>query len=506
MDAIPQGERIEPISTSLRVLLVDDDREDYLLTRDLLSDRSFCCEDDAPVGFELDWAATYADALRAFDCDVYDAYLIDYRLDQRDGLELLREANRQGCKAPVILITGQGSYELDLEAMTSGAADYLSKMDLTAPLLQRTIRYSLERKRTEEALRAGNERLSQAQQELERRVQERTRELASANQELRVLGEAERGQARLAEGLVQAALALNTSLDLDEVLDRILEQTRRVAPCRAVAVMLVEADEVRVARQRGFEDLPELRDRFQGGFPLGLFPQLQEMSQSERPLLVSDTQTDPDWIAVPGQEWVRSYAAAPLHHNGQLIGFLNAFSEQPGFLGPETPARLQAFAAHAAVAIRNARLYQELQNSLDQEKAMRAELLQVEKFAAMGRMIASVAHELNNPLQTIKNVLFLVEQELAPGDISRTYLDMAASETERLSQLVVQLRELYRPQAGQPLEPVSLDALLGEIRFLLEPHFRDMLVRWPSAGCLRPACDRSRSGWPAPKTRRSDRP
>jgi two-component sensor histidine kinase/CheY-like chemotaxis protein len=154
-------------SKPIRVLLVDDDEEDFVFTRDSLLDV-------APGAFHLDWVSTYDAALEASACRAHDAYLLDYRLGPSNGLELLRAMIAQGVTAPLILLTGQGDREIDMEAMKAGAADYVPK-GWSAALLERAIRYAIERKHTEEALRRMRD-------ELEVRVQERTAELAKANQ------------------------------------------------------------------------------------------------------------------------------------------------------------------------------------------------------------------------------------------------------------------------------------------------------------------------------------
>src|SRR5476651_2721806 len=102
----------------IRVLVIDDDEEDFFLTRDMLAgvDRK---------QFQLDWQATYEAGLDCILQGQHDAYLIDYRLGARSGLELLREAIAKGSRAPMILLTGQGDHEVDLEAMRAGAADYV---------------------------------------------------------------------------------------------------------------------------------------------------------------------------------------------------------------------------------------------------------------------------------------------------------------------------------------------------------------------------------------------
>ena len=129
----------------LRVLIADDDEDDYILTRDLLQ----------RIGrqrFRVDWTASYFAALQAIELNEHDVYLFDYHLGHSDGLTLMREALAHGCKAPIILLTGNDDWETDVEAMKAGAADYLVKGHLDPRLLERSIRYALERKRAQEEL------------------------------------------------------------------------------------------------------------------------------------------------------------------------------------------------------------------------------------------------------------------------------------------------------------------------------------------------------------------
>ncbi|MDX1664515.1 MAG: PAS domain S-box protein [Candidatus Promineifilaceae bacterium] len=120
----------------------------------------------------------------------------------------------------------------------------------------------------------------------------------------------------------------------------------------------------------------------------------------------------------------------------------------------------------------------ELNASLRKEQEARDQLVQAGKLAAMGRMVASVAHELNNPLQTIKNCLFLLEDELHDGPAGEEYMHMALSEVKRLSDLVRELRDVYRPGNRQQPEPVDLPELLEEVRSLVKVHLRRHHVTW----------------------------
>jgi PAS domain S-box-containing protein len=135
---------------SIQVLLVEDDEDDYLLTRDLL-------EEIEGVRFNLDWERNYDAGLAQMHQRRHDVYLVDYRLDGRTGLDLIRQALSEGVRAPFILLTGQGDHEIDLEAMRSGAADFLIKGQFESPLLERSIRYAIQQARTLEALRQSKE-------------------------------------------------------------------------------------------------------------------------------------------------------------------------------------------------------------------------------------------------------------------------------------------------------------------------------------------------------------
>ena len=128
-----------------KVLIVDDDEDDILLIRDLLADIE-------RVSFDVDWVTTYEAALETMEAGSHDVYLVDYRLGERDGLELIREAQKQHRRVPVILLTGQGDYEIDVEAMKAGASDYLPKDQVNTSMLERCIRYSIERKQAEEKI------------------------------------------------------------------------------------------------------------------------------------------------------------------------------------------------------------------------------------------------------------------------------------------------------------------------------------------------------------------
>ena len=121
----------------VRVLLVEDDEDDYVLTRDLLVE-----------GFggrvTVEWASTRSAGLELLTEALFDVALLDFNLGRETGLDLLREARARGCRTPVIMLTGQDDRTTDLNAMHAGAADYLVKGRVTSDMLERAIRYARE--------------------------------------------------------------------------------------------------------------------------------------------------------------------------------------------------------------------------------------------------------------------------------------------------------------------------------------------------------------------------
>ncbi len=135
---------------AVRILVVDDDEEDYRILADLL--RSI-----GPDRYELSWASTYEMGLEALRTSRCDVCLLDYRLGGHSGLDLLAEVTPLVDHPEIILMTGVGDRGVDVAAAKGGAADYLVKGELTAELLERSIRYARERGRTLKELREARE-------------------------------------------------------------------------------------------------------------------------------------------------------------------------------------------------------------------------------------------------------------------------------------------------------------------------------------------------------------
>jgi PAS domain S-box-containing protein len=143
----------------IRLLLVDDQRADYVLARDVI-------EDIPGQPYRLDWESEYEKALDRWREGDYDLVLLDYMLGSKNGIDLLREGRASGLAEPVIMLTAVGERAVDEEALRAGASDYLTKNEMTAPLLDRTIRYALLHHEMHEQLQRSRDDLSSILDEL----------------------------------------------------------------------------------------------------------------------------------------------------------------------------------------------------------------------------------------------------------------------------------------------------------------------------------------------------
>lgn len=124
------------VPTPRKILLIDDDATMAELVGFMVG--AFRRE-----RFVMEHRASFEEGLRSLVGGDYVLCLLDYNLGDRNGLELLREAKAQQCLTPIILLTGDTNEETDLAAMEGGAVDFLEKIDLTARMLERAVRYAL---------------------------------------------------------------------------------------------------------------------------------------------------------------------------------------------------------------------------------------------------------------------------------------------------------------------------------------------------------------------------
>jgi DNA-binding NtrC family response regulator len=124
--------------SDLKVLIIDDDEDDYFITSQYL-------QEIHAINVTSSWCYNIKDAQEKLRSNEYDLYFLDYKLGAKTGLDLLKEAIRDGAYKPIILLTGKGTPEIDKAAVESGAYDYLIKSELTSEKLERCLRYAIER-------------------------------------------------------------------------------------------------------------------------------------------------------------------------------------------------------------------------------------------------------------------------------------------------------------------------------------------------------------------------
>jgi two-component system NtrC family sensor kinase len=170
--------------------------------------------------------------------------------------------------------------------------------------------------------------------------------------------------------------------------------------------------------------------------------------------------------------------AIPIKIEGKVLGVLDIQQTSLNILTDRQMQLMVAVSDQLAVALQKANLYTELQNSLRHEKAIRSQLVQSERLALVGRLLASVSHELNNPIQAIQNALFLLKEEESFSDQGRQDLEIVISETERMAALIDRLRATYRPTHSEDYQDVQLNEVVEYVHALTATHMRHSDIRF----------------------------
>jgi nitrogen-specific signal transduction histidine kinase len=158
----------------------------------------------------------------------------------------------------------------------------------------------------------------------------------------------------------------------------------------------------------------------------------------------------------------RNIIAVPMIYHDQTIGAICLLNKIGGSFTETDLTLLSTVVDMVAVAVGNARLHTQTVTLMAERERLNKQILQSERLATVGRLTASLSHEINNPMQAIQGALTLAMEELDNPQDLRTYIQMSLKESERVVQLITRLRQIYRPQAETP-EELDLNHLLKEV-------------------------------------------
>jgi two-component system NtrC family sensor kinase len=296
-------------------------------------------------------------------------------------------------------------------------------------------------------------------EEEELRILEMLADQAAIAVENARLYETERTQRQRIEAMQSAVATLSQSLDLREVLDHILTELRKVIPYDSASAMLLEGNCLRVVAGR---DLP-------GDSALGeQYPVTEierEIERTGHPFVLVDASADERFHGWGHTGYVRGWMSVPLLGREGLIGCLTIDSRKLGAYSDEEADLAMSFAQQAAIAVENAQLHQNVKDQLEALQASQDKLVQSEKMAAIGKLVAGVAHELNNPLTAIIGIAQLLQSgELSEG--VKQDLEKLVGEAHRAGKIVRSLLDFSRQQRPERSPVFVEDVLNSTLRIL----------------------------------------
>jgi len=402
-----------------RILVVEDDIEMVELMQHMLA--LVRCEVLVAHSGEESLAIMHREAAEGHEVDLV---LLDVMVPEMDGYEVITrvKADPVLCNTPIIMTTALDSVSDKTLGLGLGADDYLTKPFDPQELLAR-IDAVMRIRRSEQALRRRNQELA---------------------------------------ALIEINRMVTSSLDLDAVLKATILGIREILHVEAGSLVLVDEEADRLVFRTTFS--PEQ------GWITGRTIQPGEgivgyVVRSGETKLVNDVERDLHFSAEVDEEagiTSRAILCAPLMIRDRVIGAIEVINKLDGAFTAQDLELLQAMAASVAVAVDNANLYGELAEFAKELERSQAQLVQAEKMAAIGRLAASIAHEINNPLQAIHNSLHLSLHKGLGGDKRVEYLHMAQIEVRRLIEIVQRMLDFYRPSRGG-VESSDIDSVVENV-------------------------------------------
>jgi PAS domain S-box-containing protein len=274
--------------------------------------------------------------------------------------------------------------------------------------------------------------------------------------------------------LLDSAFQLTSQLSTQDVLRGILKNALQLMTARAATIALYEPERnvlvvtMVYERDRGLVQEMIGTERRPGEGALG------QSFQQNRTLVINDYQM---WeergpLSRTIGQMIEAVVAVPLLGRHATLGVLLITGDEHKPRFDEHDAKLiELFAVQAAIALENAQLYERQQEQYRRLLDAQARLIQSEKMSALGRLIASISHEINNPLQAVQGCLTLIGEGLEERTLAldgaeaagwRRDLEVAAAEVQRIATIVQRLRDFYRP-VRPGLQTIDVSTAIGAV-------------------------------------------
>ena len=389
---------------ALRLLVIDDDDVDRMAVLRALRQSGLSSEISEAIDFE---SASQAILARTFDC-----VISDFHLPGGDGLQILDLARKADNGVPFVFLTGQGDEALAVDLMKRGAADYLSKQQLTPERLAVSLQHAT--------------RLFAA----DRRAKDATAALARQAEQL----------ARLAGATVR----IHGTLSLDETMAAVTFEARTLIGAHVATTRLItESGELESSLTMSVSDKYSEWHRRRSEPPPSGVESLALRSDAITRMSHTELEATAAWQELrarppPDRVPLRGLLAAPLvHRDGRRLGVIQVSDRNEGDFNAGDEAILVHLAQSASVAIENARLYREANQAT----------------RARDEMVAIVSHDLRNPLNTIALTTSLLrgmlrEAAAQNSQITAT-LDRSQRSVVRMKRLIEDLLETSQIEAGR---------------------------------------------------------
>lgn len=199
-------------------------------------------------------------------------------------------------------------------------------------------------------------------------------------------------------------------------------------------------------------------------------------AETGQPFFTNDVENNISFVPSPFLPNTKSELAVPIKIGTSFLGLIDIQQDERAALSKHDLQLVSAIADQLALALQKANLLSNLQEALDYEKTARAQLIQAEKLTVAGKLLASVSHELNNPIQAIQNALFLLKEEEGISPQGRQDLAIVLSETNRMATLLQRLRATYQPFDPDDFKPVQINEIIVDVCALLSAHLRQQQI------------------------------